>query len=271
MASSSAAVSIACPFLVCALLGAAAAARVVSRGVGERGPAGSSIGRASERETPAHRRLRRLPGRRGPAAAGPGRPSLTLRGRWFLPGGGVQHGENPADALRREIAEESGLTVERRPAARRPLRRAHAARRHEPAHDPADLPGGHWEGTLRPEADGTTDAVGWFSPDSCARSRWPTTSETVVKTTSRERPWAPRLRRRRHHVVIIGSGFGGLFAARALKRAPVRVTLIDRTNHHLFQPLLYQVATGILSEGQIAPAIRDVLRNTASCASCWPR
>ncbi len=64
-----------------------------------------------------------------------------------------------------------------------------------------------------------------------------------------------------HHVVIIGCGFGGLFAARALKRAPVRITLIDRTNHHLFQPLLYQVATGILSEGQIAPAIRDVLRN----------
>jgi NADH dehydrogenase len=62
-------------------------------------------------------------------------------------------------------------------------------------------------------------------------------------------------------VVIIGSGFGGLFAAKALRRAPVRVTVIDRTNHHLFQPLLYQVATGILSEGQIAPPIRDVLRN----------
>ena len=68
----------------------------------------------------------------------------------------------------------------------------------------------------------------------------------------------------RHHVVIIGCGFGGLFTARALKRAPVRVTLIDRRNHHLFQPLLYQVATGILSEGQIAPAIRDVLRNHRS-------
>ena len=66
---------------------------------------------------------------------------------------------------------------------------------------------------------------------------------------------------RLHHVVVIGSGFGGLFAVRALKRAPVRITLIDRTNHHLFQPLLYQVATGILSEGQIAPPIRDVLRN----------
>jgi len=60
--------------------------------------------------------------------------------------------------------------------------------------------------------------------------------------------------------VIIGCGFGGLFAARALKKAPVDVTVIDRTNHHLFQPLLYQVATGILSEGEIAPAIRDILR-----------
>lgn len=68
----------------------------------------------------------------------------------------------------------------------------------------------------------------------------------------------------RHHVVIIGSGFGGLFAAKALRRVPVRVTLIDRTNHHLFQPLLYQVATGILSEGQIAPATRDIFRNYAS-------
>ena len=69
---------------------------------------------------------------------------------------------------------------------------------------------------------------------------------------------------RRHHVVIIGCGFGGLFAARALKRESVRVTVVDRKNHHLFQPLLYQVATGILSEGQIAPAIRDVLRNHPS-------
>jgi len=64
----------------------------------------------------------------------------------------------------------------------------------------------------------------------------------------------------RHRVVIVGGGFGGLFAARLLKRAPVDLTLIDRVNHHLFQPLLYQVATGILSEGQIAPPIRSVLR-----------
>jgi NADH dehydrogenase len=64
----------------------------------------------------------------------------------------------------------------------------------------------------------------------------------------------------RHRVVIIGAGFGGLFAARALRRAPVDVTVIDRTNHHLFQPLLYQLATGVLSEGDIAPPTRDVLR-----------
>jgi NADH dehydrogenase len=60
-------------------------------------------------------------------------------------------------------------------------------------------------------------------------------------------------------VVIIGSGFGGLFAAKALRRVNVEVTLISRTAHHLFQPLLYQVTTGILSEGQIAPATREVL------------
>ena len=65
---------------------------------------------------------------------------------------------------------------------------------------------------------------------------------------------------RRHHVVVIGSGFGGLFATQALKRADVDVTLIARTTHHLFQPLLYQVATGILSEGEIAPSTREILR-----------
>ena len=63
-----------------------------------------------------------------------------------------------------------------------------------------------------------------------------------------------------HRVLIVGGGFGGLFAARTLRRAPVQVTLVDRVNHHLFQPLLYQVATGILSEGEIAPPIRNVLR-----------
>jgi NADH:ubiquinone reductase (H+-translocating) len=65
---------------------------------------------------------------------------------------------------------------------------------------------------------------------------------------------------RRHRVVVIGSGFGGLFTTQALKGADVEITLIARTTHHLFQPLLYQVATGILSEGEIAPSTREILR-----------
>ena len=65
---------------------------------------------------------------------------------------------------------------------------------------------------------------------------------------------------RRHRVVIIGSGFGGLFAATQFKDEDVDVLLISSTTHHLFQPLLYQVATGILSEGVIAPSTREVLK-----------
>jgi NADH:ubiquinone reductase (H+-translocating) len=64
----------------------------------------------------------------------------------------------------------------------------------------------------------------------------------------------------RHHVVIVGGGFGGLSAVRALRRGDVDVTLVDRTNHHLVQPLLYQLATGILSEGDIAAPLRHILR-----------
>ncbi|MCV7354954.1 NAD(P)/FAD-dependent oxidoreductase [Mycolicibacterium fluoranthenivorans] len=64
----------------------------------------------------------------------------------------------------------------------------------------------------------------------------------------------------RHKVVIVGSGFGGLNAAQALKGADVDIKLIARTTHHLFQPLLYQVATGIISEGEIAPPTRLILR-----------
>jgi NADH dehydrogenase len=63
------------------------------------------------------------------------------------------------------------------------------------------------------------------------------------------------------HVVIVGGGFGGLDAARVFKRAPVRVTLLDRHNHHVFQPLLYQVATASLSPGDIASPIRWILRH----------
>jgi NADH dehydrogenase len=62
-----------------------------------------------------------------------------------------------------------------------------------------------------------------------------------------------------HRVVILGGGFGGLYAAKALKNAPVQVTLLDRRNFHLFQPLLYQVATGALSPGEIASPLRSVL------------
>ena len=63
-----------------------------------------------------------------------------------------------------------------------------------------------------------------------------------------------------HRVVIVGAGFGGLFAAKSLRRADVEITLINGTAYHLFQPLLYQVATGILSEGEIAPPIREILK-----------
>src|SRR6266446_5161861 len=67
-------------------------------------------------------------------------------------------------------------------------------------------------------------------------------------------------------VVIIGGGFGGLYAAKALANQPVQVTLIDRTNHHLFQPLLYQVATAGLSPGDIAQPIRHILRDATNIA-----
>lgn len=90
-------------------------------------------------------------------------PALTLRGRWFLPGGGVQHGESPPDSLRREIEEESGLRVELGPLL-------------DVLSDVRTIPDGtslhtvrlvyrveSWEGTLRPEVDGTTDAVEWFT------------------------------------------------------------------------------------------------------------
>ena len=63
----------------------------------------------------------------------------------------------------------------------------------------------------------------------------------------------------RHRVVVIGSGFGGLFGTKALRDADVDITVIAKTTYHLFQPLLYQVATGILSEGEVAPPTREIL------------
>ena len=68
----------------------------------------------------------------------------------------------------------------------------------------------------------------------------------------------------RHRVVVVGGGFGGIRATRALARADADITIVDRTNHHLFQPLLYQVATGILPDGLIAPALRSVVRKQAN-------
>ena len=68
------------------------------------------------------------------------------------------------------------------------------------------------------------------------------------------------------HVVIVGAGFGGLAVAKALKRAAVRLTIVDRSNHHLFQPLLYQVATSILSPAHIASPIRGLLRGQRNTA-----
>jgi NADH dehydrogenase FAD-containing subunit len=69
-----------------------------------------------------------------------------------------------------------------------------------------------------------------------------------------------------HQVVIIGGEFGGLYAAKALRRAPVRATLVDKRNFHLFQPLLYQVATGSLSPGDIAYPLRSVFAHDDNLA-----
>ncbi len=92
-------------------------------------------------------------------------PAITLQGRWFLPGGGVDHGESPTDSLTREIEEESGLTVTVGPLL-------------DVLSDVRTIPDGtslhtvriiyrvgSWSGTLRPEVGGTTDAVGWFTPE----------------------------------------------------------------------------------------------------------
>src|SRR5437870_11805437 len=69
----------------------------------------------------------------------------------------------------------------------------------------------------------------------------------------------------RHQVVIVGGGFGGLLAARGLKKAPCDITLIDRRNFHLFQPLLYQVATGGLSPANIAAPLRSIVERQTNC------
>jgi 8-oxo-dGTP diphosphatase len=108
-------------------------------------------------------------------------PMLTLRGRWFLPGGGVQHGESPPESLQREIAEESGLTIV-------------PGSFLDVLSDVRTLPDGtslhtvrliyevaSWHGSLRPEVDGTTDAVEWFSLDEVRELPLARYVETVVE------------------------------------------------------------------------------------------
>lgn len=73
---------------------------------------------------------------------------------------------------------------------------------------------------------------------------------------------------RRPHVVIVGGGFAGLYTAKNLRRSPVDITLIDKRNFHLFQPLLYQVATGSLSPADIASPLRGVLKGQKKIFEC---
>src|ERR1700752_5318696 len=85
-------------------------------------------------------------------------------------------------------------------------------------------------------------------------------SMTTVLTNAlpKPEPQAPKAAPQRQRVLIIGGGFAGIAAARALKRADVEITLIDRRNHHIFQPLLYQVATAVLAPSEIAAPIRQL-------------
>src|SRR3954469_20683988 len=80
----------------------------------------------------------------------------------------------------------------------------------------------------------------------------------LTKSFPQEKPLVPNAVPGKKRVLIVGGGFAGIAAARALKRADVEITLIDRRNHHIFQPLLYQVATAVLSPAEIAAPIRQL-------------
>ena len=80
----------------------------------------------------------------------------------------------------------------------------------------------------------------------------------LTKSFPEDRPLSAKTAIRKKRVLIIGGGFAGIAAARALKRADVEITLIDRRNHHIFQPLLYQVATAVLAPSEIATPIRQL-------------
>src|ERR1700683_4412943 len=83
-------------------------------------------------------------------------------------------------------------------------------------------------------------------------------TRVLTKSFPEEKPSATKSVAGKRRVLIIGGGFAGIAAARALKRADVEITLIDRRNHHIFQPLLYQVATAVLSPAEIAAPIRQL-------------
>lgn len=80
-----------------------------------------------------------------------------------------------------------------------------------------------------------------------------------------------KTKNQKHHIVIIGAGFGGLHAARALAKDAVKITLIDRNNYHLFQPLLYQVATAGITPEEIAYPVRSVFRQQKIWIFVWQR
>ena len=98
--------------------------------------------------------------------------------------------------------------------------------------------------------------VGRLVPESVGASM----TTVLTKTFPQEVPTALKAVPAKKRVLIVGGGFAGIAAARALKRADVEITLIDRRNHHIFQPLLYQVATAVLAPSEIAAPIRQLCR-----------
>src|SRR5205807_7832478 len=104
-----------------------------------------------------------------------------------------------------------------------------------------------------------------FAIDRLANPPWTgTANDYIIRRMETQKPEPHSMTnapKQLHHVVIVGAGFGGLESAFGLAGAPVKITLIDRRNHHLFQPLLYQVATASLSTSEIAWPIRYLLRD----------
>jgi NADH:quinone reductase (non-electrogenic) len=93
---------------------------------------------------------------------------------------------------------------------------------------------------------------------SCLQIAGVSMTTVLTKALPQETPPVPRVVLGKKRILIVGGGFAGIAAARALKRADVEITLIDRRNHHIFQPLLYQVATAVLSPSEIATPIRQI-------------